>query len=207
MTLARTDILEKASKLYKQYGIRSATMEDIAAELGISKKTLYQYISDKEALIDMVLEADFSQMEKRLEKIIQQTDQPIEQFIRIQNIILQRLLVRSGLLSYELKKYYPGKYQQYLNKYMSLFTAILHQNLVAGIESDIFRKNLNAALIVKTHLTSVFSATDDSFVKKDDYLSKKYIVESLRYHLRAIVTKKHIDSIDNYLKSIKPVLS
>ena len=90
MTLARTDILQKASKLYKRYGIRTATMSDIAGELGISKKTLYQYISDKEALIDMVLEADYSQMKEGLEKVIHQTRQPIEQFIKIQNIILQR---------------------------------------------------------------------------------------------------------------------
>ncbi len=207
MTLAKTDILEKASKLYKKYGIRNATMSDIATELGISKKTLYQYIRDKEALIDMVLDADYYQMSEELEEIINQTSQPIEQFIKIQNNIHNKLLNQSGTISYELKKYYPDKYHQFLNKYMSLFITILDQNFSNGIESGIFRKNLDAALIVKTHIATVLSVNDSDLISLKDYLSKEHTVESLRYNLRAIVTKKHIDSIDNYLKSIKPVIS
>ena len=44
-------VLHKADELFRTYGIRSVTMDDIAKALGISKKTLYQSYSDKDLLI------------------------------------------------------------------------------------------------------------------------------------------------------------
>jgi AcrR family transcriptional regulator len=48
-------ILEKAHEMFMRYGIRSVSMDDIAAQLGVSKKTLYQYYTDKEELVNAVL--------------------------------------------------------------------------------------------------------------------------------------------------------
>lgn len=207
MTLAQTDILDRVSKLYRKYGIRSVTMNDIASELGISKKTLYQHISDKEALVDKVLEADFSRMKRALEVAISQIKQPIQQFIEIQNIILTFLSEQSVVTGFELKKYYSDKYHYYFDKYISLFISVLDQNLSKGIDLGIYRENLDATLIVKTHVASLISVIDNDLIKIQEYLSEKHSIESLRYHLRAIVNKKHIDTIDNYLETIKPVLS
>jgi AcrR family transcriptional regulator len=50
------EILEKVSLLYRRYGIKSITMDDVAKELGISKKTLYQHVSDKTDLVRKVVE-------------------------------------------------------------------------------------------------------------------------------------------------------
>ena len=126
MTLAQTDILKKASKLFNNYGTRSVTMSDIANELGISKKTLYQYITDKEALIDMVLESEYSHMEEALQ-VTKQISHPIKQFIEIQNAIISNLLNQSGVIGFGLKKYYPDKYKYYFDKYVSLVKEIIDQ--------------------------------------------------------------------------------
>ena len=44
-------IQQKAGELFRRYGIRSVTMDEIATQLGISKKTIYQFYSDKDALV------------------------------------------------------------------------------------------------------------------------------------------------------------
>ena len=51
-------IQEKAEELFMQYGIRSVSMDDIAAQLGMSKKTLYHYVNDKDKLVDDVVDAE-----------------------------------------------------------------------------------------------------------------------------------------------------
>lgn len=206
MTLAQTDILKKASKLFNNYGTRSVTMSDIANELGISKKTLYQYITDKEALIDMVLESEYSHMEEALQ-VTKQISHPIKQFIEIQNAIISNLLNQSGVIGFGLKKYYPDKYKYYFDKYVSLVKKIIDQNLSKGIESGIYRENLNTKLILNTHVMSFLHGDENSLFSIQDYLTDTYFTESLRYHLRAIVSKKHLDTIDKYLATIKPVLS
>ena len=48
-------IAQKAHDLFLQYGIRSISMDEIAAQLGISKKTIYQFYTDKDALVDSVI--------------------------------------------------------------------------------------------------------------------------------------------------------
>ena len=62
-------ILEKVSVLYRKYGIKSVTMDDVAHELGISKKTLYQYVNDKTELVEKVVEftrhCNFINMQKK----------------------------------------------------------------------------------------------------------------------------------------------
>ena len=60
MSLQLEDILKKVSSLYNRYGIRSITMDDVAKELCISKKTLYQFVSDKEDLVEKVLMYEIS---------------------------------------------------------------------------------------------------------------------------------------------------
>ncbi|HEY0059300.1 MAG TPA: helix-turn-helix domain-containing protein, partial [Flavisolibacter sp.] len=47
-------ILEKAHELFHRYGLRSVSMDDIAAQVGMSKKTLYLYFTDKDELVDAV---------------------------------------------------------------------------------------------------------------------------------------------------------
>ena len=50
------NILEKVSALYMKYGIKSITMDDVARELGISKKTLYQFVENKNELVEKVVD-------------------------------------------------------------------------------------------------------------------------------------------------------
>jgi AcrR family transcriptional regulator len=205
MTITKSDILTRASILYKRYGIRNVTMDDISNEMGISKKTLYQYITDKEALIEMVLTEEYNQLDELLGKALKTFKHPIEQFIEIQFTILNNLLVQSGVLGFDLKKYFPEKYHRYFDKYLSLLITILSQNLDNGVRLGIYRQNLDAEHIVKTHVASLLSVIDNDLFKLNEYLSEKHSIESLRYHLRAIVSKKHIDTIDKYLETIKPV--
>ena len=48
-------IVMKAHELFMRYGIRSISMDEIATQLGMSKKTIYQYYADKDAIVDSVI--------------------------------------------------------------------------------------------------------------------------------------------------------
>ncbi|HEX6193727.1 MAG TPA: helix-turn-helix domain-containing protein, partial [Chitinophagaceae bacterium] len=50
-------IQNKAEELFMQFGIRSVSMDDIANNLGMSKKTVYQYFVDKDELVEAVVQA------------------------------------------------------------------------------------------------------------------------------------------------------
>ena len=54
------NILLKVRELYMKYGIKSITMDDVAGELGISKKTLYQYVTDKDDLVGKFIDNEIA---------------------------------------------------------------------------------------------------------------------------------------------------
>ena len=207
MTLATSDILIKTTGLYKKFGIRNITMSDISNELGISKKTLYQYIKDKEALIEMVLSHEFNELKESLNIAIKGSNDPILQFIELKHSLVENLSDQSGVMGYELKKYYPEKYERYFHKYLSLLADAFNQNLSGGIHKGIYREDLDIDHVIKTHLVILLNMMNNDISELKDFLSEKYDVEGLRYHLRAIVNKSQLDKIDKYLETIKPVVS
>ena len=54
------NILLKVRELYMKYGIKSITMDDVASEIGISKKTLYQFVTDKDELVGKFIDHEIS---------------------------------------------------------------------------------------------------------------------------------------------------
>ena len=58
------NILLKVRELYMKYGIKSITMDDVAKELGISKKTLYQHITDKDDLVSKFIDNEIELRQK-----------------------------------------------------------------------------------------------------------------------------------------------
>ena len=60
-------ILKQIRELYLKFGIKSVTMDDVASEFGISKKTLYQYFEDKADLVQQVIDFYLKSPDFRLE--------------------------------------------------------------------------------------------------------------------------------------------
>ena len=123
------EILEKVSVLYRKYGIKSITMDDVAKELGISKKTLYQYVNDKTELVEKVVEhtrqCNFSDM-KNLEG---DRENAIEQLIKVSQRVNALMKDHSPSYEYDLRKYYPDIF----NNLMSARRKLMYESMIANI--------------------------------------------------------------------------
>ena len=62
-------IFSKAEELFMQYGIKSITMDDVAKALGMSKKTLYQYVKDKNDLVNQTITRHLKHMDSLSEQV------------------------------------------------------------------------------------------------------------------------------------------
>lgn len=65
----RQRIVAEARRHFLAHGFRGVTMDELAAELGMSKKTLYAHFSSKTALVEAALLDKFSQLEAELGRI------------------------------------------------------------------------------------------------------------------------------------------
>ena len=98
-------IINAASELFFKYGTKSITMDDIAREIGVSKKTIYQFFKDKNELVSEVAEAYNAQELKDLEVIEQEAHDVIDEMVRLSHHIRQKLNSLNPSLLYDLEKY------------------------------------------------------------------------------------------------------
>ena len=101
------DIIVKVSELYMKYGIKSVSMDDVARELGISKKTLYQHFTDKDELVQKVVDYHMDMQEQEMKKIACAGHNAIEELLMVSKNITQLLKQTNPSVTYDLQKYYP----------------------------------------------------------------------------------------------------
>jgi AcrR family transcriptional regulator len=197
------NILLKVRELYMKYGIKSITMDDIARELGISKKTLYQYVSDKDELVGKFIDNEISMRQVEICKCFRIGLNAIEELFEI-SIYLQKLMRdQNPATEYDLRKYYPHHYQKTVKARQEGMNNYILMNLKKGIREGLYREEMNIEIIAKlyqsraenTHLNELFTA--------EEFSSTKLFVELLTYHVRGIATEKGIVMLEKKVKELE----
>jgi AcrR family transcriptional regulator len=193
----RHNIISKAFDLFRQFGIKSVSMDDLARELGMSKKTLYQHISDKNELVESVIEY----LKKFLVdsfSIFNDTDlSAIEQHFEFR----KRVQPSSGrfqpTLLYDMKKYYPALLQEINEQKFELFYSANLANLKQGKEEGLYNEDINehiiARILVSFHLYT-FDPSNGLFTDAE-IMDDKTFEEVYKYHFRGICTSKGMDEL------------
>tara|TARA_R110002051_G_scaffold159510_1_gene230836 strand:+ start:133 stop:729 length:597 start_codon:yes stop_codon:yes gene_type:complete len=190
-------IIAKAGELFLKLGFKSVTMDDIASDLAISKKTLYKYFCTKNSLVEEttgVLQDSFLSI---INKISNKGYNAIEENFEIKKMFKEMFQNASSSPIYQLKKYYPRIYEKTMEKEIVLFTECIKINFKKGIEDGYYRKDINIELITKFYFSLVFSIHEGMF---ENYKLPKLEQEVLVYHTRAIATEKGLKELDKQLK-------
>jgi TetR/AcrR family transcriptional regulator, cholesterol catabolism regulator len=137
------EIISKISDLFIKYGFKSLVMDDIARELGISKKTLYNQFENKTDLLSKVVHIILKREFNQLDKLILQNTNAIDQLQTIAAYIVGNLLTLNPLLPYELHKYYPGVFASLKNERREFIISRIKHNFSLGIEQGLYRENLD----------------------------------------------------------------
>jgi len=196
------NILERVKQLYYKYGIKSVTMDDVASELGISKKTLYQYFTDKNELVEKVFNYDFEQRRSILDAVFMDEKNAIEELVDLHHCIHEFLLQHNPATFYDLKKYYPQLYEQHMtNKLNKMYDNVL-KNLKKGKLTGLYRNDMNEEIIAKYTVMNTFKLADNETVLNQE-LSSEFFTEVLIYHIRGIASKKRHEILENYINKIK----
>ncbi len=195
-------ILEKVSFLYRKYGIKSVTMDDVAHELGISKKTLYQYVSDKSELVEKVVEhirhCNFSLM----------TDMKsfkgnaIEQLIEVSQMVNSLMKDHSPSYEYDLKKYYPETFRKLMSARRKMMYESMLGNIRQGKKEGIFRKELDEEIIAKLHLLRMENLQTNEIFDEDEMHSSKFFIEVFVYHIHGLATLKGLEILNKNMEKL-----
>ena len=191
-------IIVKASEMFLNLGFKSVTMDDIANELGISKKTLYKYFNNKHSLVEESTATLHDSCFNIIEIITNQGFNPIKENFEIKKIFKEMFQNASSSPIYQLKKYYPKIHEKTMQKEKILFSECLKTNLEKGIEQGFYRNDINIDLATKFYFYLVFSVHENTL---ENHKIPKLEQEVLVYHTRAIATEKGIKELEKQLEN------
>ena len=188
-------ILLVARNLFGQYGLRSVTMDEIAVETGMSKKTIYQVFKDKKSLIKEVINYEIERMRNRiLEAIKNKNLNPIERTIEIHKLIIQMQRNYPPQLERDLQRLYPDIIDEIQSRVMEQMRKAIIDNLKNGIAQGYFREDLNPEIIAGFQMVrSQFYRLRHQMPFLSDYSNEEIVKELLKYHLHGICSNKGLE--------------
>ena len=196
------DILSKTFDLYEKYAIKSVTMDDVARELGISKKTLYQFVANKNELVEKVILSEMETTGKRHEGIKEMQLNAIEELFEVSKLMNEKLKNHNPALYFDLKKYYPALLDKIISiKREKAYESVLN-NLKSGIKEGLYRKEINSDIITKIYVSRLEQSYDNSIFSISEVTSIEVFNEVLIYHLHGICNQKGLKILNKKLKEL-----
>jgi AcrR family transcriptional regulator len=198
--LRSSKIFEKARTLFNTVGIRNTTMDDLARELGISKKTLYKEIDNKADLVKFCVQYDLNEMEKKIKTISSSCENAIEELLRIAEVINEDMQLYHPSLLRDITKFYPDSRALIEHHKETFAQKNIFDNLKKGIRQGLYRKDINIEL---TTLFQLHLCLLPFEISNPAYKSMEVYKEVLAYNLFAIATPKGIDHFQQLVKKIR----
>ena len=196
-------ILKKAIDLFLNFGFKSVTMDDIAKELAISKKTIYSHFSTKLKLVKSATFYAFENIHSGICAICSLDENPIEEIYLIKSLVNEQLKGEKNSPQYQLQKYYPKIFKTLKQKQFESISECITDNLKRGIDQGFYRKDIDIILITKLYFNGVMGIKNVELFPTNEF-SRTYLMNSyLEYHIRAIATINGINILNEIIKNEK----
>jgi len=192
-------IIKKAGELFLTFGFKSVTMDDIANEMAISKKTIYQHFKNKTKLIETITKHVFFKISEGIDCICALDKNPIEEIFEIKYLIMQYLKGEKNSPQYQLQKYYPKIYSSLKTMQFEMMCDCVSENLERGIKQGYYRSNINISFIARIYFSGVISVKDKDLFPEEQFPANILLEEYLDYHLRGIVTEKGLIKLNQII--------
>lgn len=177
-------------------------MDDVAKELGMSKKTIYQCVENKAELVHLTLKNYLDEERITLESIMKESDNSIDEMIQMISYFFNQVRDFDTTSMNDLKKYYHETWKMYLEYRYQFLQKLFTENLQRGIRQGVYRKDLNAVIIARMHISAVDVMFDQQVFPPRQFVFLNVYKEYLHYHLRGIVSPKGMKVLEqhNFLK-------
>lgn len=182
----KEELADSISELFLKYGLRSTSMDDICTHLKISKKTLYQFFTNKDDVVEqvMIYRRNSRHVRTNIEKLLRQN--AIEAMIQIKDHIIFDISSQLPANMFDIKKYHPDVYERICEIDSRFINNMLRKLLDSGIEDGLFRNDINKK--VQIYL----------FVKQMSFMGEPEVISSITHPLDIIVST----IVDNFIRSI-----
>lgn len=198
----KQEILNTTRALFMRYGIKSVTMDDIARELGISKKTLYQSFENKLDLIEKTFEEHVKDEINLMEEVKNSARDSIDEILKIARYVIQMLRKTSPTVMYDLEKYYRRTWLEVKQLHSRHIYNYIVDNIHRGIAKGLYRSEINPKLIARIYVANTSGQLEINPLETNlEEMVREYTI----YHIHGIATPRGIERLNAYLDSLNNI--
>lgn len=201
-------ILEGAHGLFVQYGVRSVSMDDVARELSVSKKTLYQYFTNKESLVTEAVKLHMEQERELFLSMEGKASNSIEEIFLMANCMREHVFKLNPSLLYDLRKYHADAWAIFEDFKKEFLNGQITRNLEKGVEEGYYREEINPRVLAILRIQNVEMVFDEQIFPQSEFDFVAVQMQVFDHFIQGILTDKGRELYKKYfqgdLKIIEP---
>jgi TetR/AcrR family transcriptional regulator, cholesterol catabolism regulator len=186
-------------QLFLRYGIKSVTMDDISRQLGMSKKTLYQFVDNKADLIKKVMQQHIDTEQEAMNQVRQQSNDAIDEMLGMGRYVTQMLREMSPSTVYDLHKHYRDTWEMVESFHQEHIYKCIKTNLENGVKEGLYRSDFDADIIAKLYVTKAMLLVNEDVFPLKNYNKEKLFKTLLVYHIHGVASAKGLKKLERYL--------
>ena len=191
-------IANATHQLVMQYGVRSVSMDDIAGNLGMSKKTLYQYFKDKDEIIDQVVSGIILHNEGLCNCNKKETENAVHEMFMVITMLKDMFQHMNPSVMFDLQKYHPKAYKKIAEHKNNYLFKIVKENLESGIKEKLYRKDVDVDILARFRIDTMFLPFNIEFQKSTKKNMMDCQVQIIQNFLYGLVTIKGYELAEGY---------
>lgn len=195
----KTKILDTSVLLFKQKGIRAVKMDDIATDMGISKRTLYEIYSNKEDLLFECVKHDSEKMTKQLSDYAAKAENEMDVIAFFLKLKLKDLGTINPKFFYDTQKY--SRIVEFLHEYNEKQREKSFHFMRKGIEHGFFRDDINYDIVHKMGDAAINYVMQAKMYRK--YSIKEIFHTFITVYMRGCCTTKGIEYLEQFMNDNK----
>src|ERR1022692_86436 len=190
----------KADALFRRFGIRSVTMDDIANQLGVSKKTIYHSFSDKNELVDEVVTDILAYNKDCCRNYKEKSQNAIHEVYMAMELLQVMFDNMNPVILYDIERNHPASYKRFEDyKYKFLFD-LVKQNIERGKKEKLYRPEIDPDVIAKIRLETMMMPFNERLFPKNKFSLGLLQQQLIEYFLFGIASLKGYKLILKYQK-------
>ena len=175
-------------------------MDDLARHIGISKKTIYQHIDNKDDLVMRVGAKLILEETEEIERIFAESENAIDEMWQCAKMHVRHLRRVKPTVIYDLQKYYRAVWQGMIDHTNTTVVKWMRENLERGQQQGIYREEMNVDVIAKMHVAMSWSLVDEQTFPLHEYEREKLFLEFICYHMNGVLSERGREIFKKYLK-------
>ena len=198
----KSRILHKGAELFFRYGVKTVTMDTIATDLGISKKTIYQHFPDKDSIVFEVVKNFISLDSHKWSELDRLYPNVIEKMFKSFEMMKEMLSQMNPRLLFEIEKYFPNAFQLFIEHREKCIHVNLKTDFKKGAQFGYFRDDIDFELLARLRMAEVDLAFNPDFYPSNNLSLYETQLVFIDIFMRGILTEKGLTLYKSYQNNL-----